>query len=320
MEIPDLSIIVPLYNEGQNVAVLYRRLKEELDRLQSRYEILFVDDGSQDETFKVAGELAARDPALRVIKFRKNYGQTPAMAAGIDHARGRILVTMDGDLQNDPADIPILIAKIDEGYDIAAGWRYERQDRMLTRKVPSVVANWLIAKLVGIPIKDNGCSLKAYRATIIKSLPMYSEMHRFIPALSSLTGARIAEVRVRHHARQHGESKYGLSRIYRVLIDLLAIKTIISFASRPLIWFAALALPSLCIAAFAMAATLYLFLSPATDYYPVSIAGVSVLFGALTIFMLMGGVAAEIIYKTGDVDLRKLALLTASETPERKRN
>ena len=167
------------------------------------------------------------------------------MAAGIEYATGEILVTMDGDLQNDPADIELLLAKIDEGYDIVVGWRHRRQDKLLTRKIPSKIANWLIGKVTGVPITDNGCSLKAFRASVIKNIPLYSEMHRFIPAVASVAGPRIAEIKVRHHARQFGVSKYGLSRIYKVLMDLMVIKTVTSFMSRPLVWFSLLSLPLL---------------------------------------------------------------------------
>ena len=168
------------------------------------------------------------------------------MAAGIEQAQGRVLVTMDGDLQNDPQDIAHFLAKIDEGYDIVVGWRHNRQDKLISRKIPSRIANWLIGKVTGVPIKDNGCSLKAYRASLIKEIPLYSEMHRFIPAMASIAGPRIAEIKVRHHARQFGQSKYGLSRIYKVLLDLMVIKTVASFTSRPLVWFSMLATPLPC--------------------------------------------------------------------------
>jgi glycosyltransferase involved in cell wall biosynthesis len=222
----DLSVVVPLYNEEDSVTPLYQAIATVLDALSCEAEMIFVDDGSRDRTFAVAEELAAGDKRLRVVKFRSNYGQTPAMAAGIDTACGRIVITMDGDLQNDPQDIPSFIEKIDEGYDIVVGWRFDRQDKLISRKIPSRIANWLIGKVTGVPIKDNGCSLKAFRADVIKQVPLYSEMHRFIPAMASIAGPRIAEIKVRHHARQFGQSKYGLSRVYKVLLDLLTIKTI----------------------------------------------------------------------------------------------
>ncbi|HFD79518.1 MAG TPA: glycosyltransferase [Gammaproteobacteria bacterium] len=307
---PDISIIVPLFNEEESVGPLYDAIVASVGNLGIDYEILFVDDGSKDSTFEIAGKLSEKDPHLRVIKFRKNYGQTPAMAAGIDHARGRILITMDGDLQNDPGDIPLFLQKMEEGYDIVVGWRFNRQDKLVTRKIPSRIANWLIGKVTGVPIKDNGCSLKAYRAEVIKSVPLYSEMHRFIPAMASLAGARIAEIKVRHHARQFGESKYGLSRIYKVLLDLLTIKTIVSFASRPLLWFSILAIPAALLSAVLLGSSLLDLVSD-SGRFSVPLAGTGVLFGALAFFLLMGGALGELIYKTGDLKLGQLSTITA---------
>jgi glycosyltransferase involved in cell wall biosynthesis len=277
------------------------------------YEVILVDDGSLDMTFARAAKLAAHDKNVRVIKFRRNYGQTPAMAAGIDLASGNILITLDGDLQNDPADIPNFITKIAEGYDVVVGWRYKRQDKLITRKIPSVVANWLIGKVTGVPIRDNGCSLKAYRAEIIKSVPLYSEMHRFIPAMASLTGARIAEIKVRHHPRRYGASKYGLSRIFKVLIDLLTIKTLISFTTQPLLWFSILALLPMLISCVALSYSMYALAVDDNLSLPIPIAGVGVLFGALIFILILGGVLAELVYKTGDTRLHKFALLTMTK-------
>ena len=305
----DLSVIVPLYNEEENVIPLYDALSRELRALGLNYEMLFVDDGSFDKTFETAKNIARADAALKVIKFRRNYGQTPAMAAGIDHACGRLLVTMDGDLQNDPEDISQLIKKIDAGYDIVVGWRYERQDKLITRKIPSQIANWLIGKVTGVPIKDNGCSLKAYRAEIIKNLPLYSEMHRFIPAIASLAGPSIAEIKVQHHPRQFGISKYGLSRIYKVLLDLLAIKTIVSFAARPLLWFAILAFPVLTMSVILLSVGAYRVIVHSLPM-SVPIAGTGVLLAALGFFLILGGVLGELIYKTGDIRVDKLSILT----------
>lgn len=305
----DLSVIAPLYNEEESVVALYDSIAKSVGELGLAYEIVFVDDGSKDSTFAMARELSERDPHLRVIKFRRNYGQTPAMAAGIDHARGRVLITMDGDLQNDPGDIPLFLEKMDEGYDIVVGWRFNRQDKLITRKIPSRIANWLIGKVTGVPIKDNGCSLKAFRADVIKSVPLYSEMHRFIPAMTSLAGARIAEIKVRHHARQFGVSKYGLSRIYKVLLDLLAIKTIVSFASRSLIWFAILAIPAALLSVTLLLVSMLGLISDGR--FSIPIAGTGVLFGALAFFLLMGGALAELIYKTGDLKLGQLSSLTS---------
>ena len=305
----DLSVVVPLYNEEESVRPLYEAISQAIRPLGLDYEILFVDDGSRDGTFAAACEAAAIDCRLRVVKFRRNYGQTPAMAAGIDHARGDIIVTMDGDLQNDPADIPMFIDKIREGCDIVVGWRFDRQDKLLTRKVPSRIANWLIGKVTGVPIKDNGCSLKAYRAQVIKNVPLYSEMHRFIPAMASVAGPNIAEVKVRHHARRFGASKYGLSRVYKVLLDLLTIKTIASFASRPLIWFAGLASPFIVVAGACFAYTLYEIIGG--NAFSLTFAGIGTLCAALACFLVLGGTLAELIYKTGDVNMHRFSSLTA---------
>ncbi|HEV2444101.1 MAG TPA: glycosyltransferase family 2 protein, partial [Steroidobacteraceae bacterium] len=227
----DLSVVVPLFNEEESVRPLHAAIVAGVEPLGVSFEIVFVDDGSRDGTARIAEEIACADPRVCLVKFRRNYGQTPAMAAGIAESRGEIIVTMDGDLQNDPADIGELLARIEQGNDIVVGWRHDRQDKLWSRKVPSRIANALIAKVTGVPIRDNGCSLKAYRACLIKQIPLYSEMHRFIPAMASIAGPRIAEIRVRHHARRFGSSKYGLSRVYKVLLDLMVIKTVASFTA-----------------------------------------------------------------------------------------
>jgi glycosyltransferase involved in cell wall biosynthesis len=235
---PDLSIVIPVYNEEQSVGPLHQAVDDALTGEALDYELILVDDGSRDDTFACCCRLAAADPRVTVLKLRCNAGQTQAMVAGIEQARGRVLVTMDGDLQNDPHDIPSFLAKIEEGYDLVVGWRHKRQDPFWSRRLPSICANWLIGKVTGVPIKDNGCSLKAYRAAVVKRTPLYNEMHRFIPAMMSIHGVRIAELKVRHHARQFGASKYGISRVYKVCLDLLAIKTITAFAKRPMQSFA----------------------------------------------------------------------------------
>ena len=312
-----VSIIAPLYNEEDSVEPLYKAIKSGVDHLDLDYEILFVDDGSKDHTVQIAQGLAENDHRLRVIKFRRNYGQTPAMAAGIDEARGKILITMDGDLQNDPRDIPEFLAKIEEGYDIVVGWRHKRQDKLITRKIPSKIANWIIGKVTGVPIKDNGCSLKAYRAEVIKNVPLYSEMHRFIPAMASLTGAKVAEIKVRHHARQFGVSKYGLSRIYKVLLDLLTIKTIISFSHRPLQWFSILAIPSALISILTLTYSLFDFVtSNGGEKNLIIWPTIGVMFGALTLFLVLIGALCELIYKTGNIDLDHLSALLAKRLGE----
>ena len=309
----DLSIVVPLYNEEESVGLLHQRISEALQDTELEYEILFVDDGSSDRTLEFATALANQDTHLRVVEFRSNYGQTPAMAAGIDLASGRIIATMDGDLQNDPGDIPAMLAEMDDDADLVVGWRKNRQDKLITRKVPSWIANWLIGKITGVPIRDNGCSLKLYRADVIKRVPLYAEMHRFIPAMASITGARVREVAVNHHARQFGESKYGLSRIYRVLLDLVTVKTIIGFAQRPLLWFGLLATPFIVISFISFIVAVLPLLSGAEGGVTLPLAGISVLFGALGMSLVMGGAVGELIYATGNIDLSEHARLLAVE-------
>jgi len=307
-----LSVVTPLYNEEENVPLLIDRIVNEVDLLDLSYEVICVDDGSSDSTFDVLSSIAAKNKNIKVIKFRKNFGQTPAMVAGIKHACGDIIVTMDGDLQNDPSDIKTLVEKINEGYDIVVGWRYKRQDKLISRKIPSIIANRIIGKVTGVPIKDNGCSLKAYRSEIIKNVPLYSEMHRFIPAMASITGSKIAQVRVKHHARQFGESKYGLSRVYKVIIDLMTIKMISSFKAKPLVWFSFAAIVPILI--FMMLSILFFVLALMGHEISVLVLpGASVLFLVLAVFLFFNGVLAELIYKTGNLDIYKLRMLTTEE-------
>ncbi|MFL5446968.1 MAG: glycosyltransferase family 2 protein [Gemmatimonadales bacterium] len=240
---PDLSVVAPLFNESENVRPLVDWILQALETYAGVFEVILVDDGSRDDTWSQIQEAAA-DPRVRGLRLGRNVGQTAAMMAGFDHAYGRVVVSLDGDLQNDPRDIPALIAKLDEGYDLVCGWRRQRQDKLLLRKVPSWVANRLIRRLTGVPITDNGCSLKAYRRDLLNRISLYAEQHRFIPALSASVGARITEMPVRHHARRFGESKYGISRTVKVLVDLLTLKMITTFRSRPLVGFALAALPA----------------------------------------------------------------------------
>ncbi len=240
---PIISIVVPVYNEQESVLPLYAKIRDACEVLGKPYEVVFVDDGSGDRTAEILEQIHRRDARVKVIRFRKNFGQTAAMAAGFRYARGEIVISMDGDLQNDPADIPLLLDKLEEGYDVVCGWRRDRKDNTLTRTIPSMVANWLISKICGVRIHDSGCSLKAYRASVIKRVALYGEMHRFIPAMALLVGARVGEVVVRHHPRRFGQTKYGLSRIWKVFLDLLTVKMLVTFAPRPAGWFGLLSLP-----------------------------------------------------------------------------
>jgi glycosyltransferase involved in cell wall biosynthesis len=308
---PHLSVIVPFYNEEESIAAMHAAIVEAVEPLGVSFEMVFVDDGSRDQTLEVATGIARNDERVRVVKFRRNYGQTPAMAAGIEQARGRVLVTMDGDLQNDPKDIEHFLAKIDEGHDIVVGWRFNRQDKLVSRKIPSKIANWLIGRVTGVPIKDNGCSLKAYRGDLIKAIPLYSEMHRFIPAMASIAGPRIAEIKVRHHARQFGSSKYGLSRIYKVLLDLMVIKTVASFTARPLVWFAMLATPLILLGTVTLGWALWRW--AATDAgVSLPVAGTGVLLLASAFILVCGGILGELIYRSGDVREQDFSRLTGT--------
>jgi glycosyltransferase involved in cell wall biosynthesis len=238
-----LSIIAPLFNESESVRPLVDWILEALEPYRGSFEIILVDDGSRDDTWGQILAVAA-DPRVKGLRLGRNVGQTAAMMAGFDNARGEVVVSLDGDLQNDPRDIPALISKLDEGYDLVCGWRQQRQDKLILRKVPSWVANRIIRRLTGVPVTDNGCSLKAYRRDLLNRIALYAEQHRFIPALSASVGARITEMPVRHHARRFGQSKYGISRTVKVLVDLLTLKMITSFGSRPLVGFTVAAVPA----------------------------------------------------------------------------
>jgi len=231
---PQVSIFLPVYNEEENLSRLHQKIIESMEQLGHSFEVIYVDDGSTDGSLALLTRLAEADPRVRVISFRRNYGQTAAMAAGIDAARGEVLVPMDADLQNDPADIERLLAKLEEGYDVVSGWRADRKDAYLTRVLPSHLANWLISWIGGVPLHDYGCSLKAYRRDVLKDVNLYGEMHRFIPIYASWAGGRVTEIPVTHHPRAAGKSKYGLSRTVKVIFDLITIKFMASYMTKPL--------------------------------------------------------------------------------------
>ncbi len=240
---PQVSVVIPVYNERENLPLLYEKLQEVLSRHPWTWEVVFVDDGSTDGSTDVLTQLARQDPVhVRVLVLRRNFGQTAAIAAGVDHARGGVIVLMDADLQNDPEDIPRLLAKIEEGADVVSGWRKDRKDPFLTRVLPSRIANALISKVTGVPLHDYGCTLKAYRRDILQSFRLYGEMHRFIPAYAAAVGARIVEIPVRHHPRRFGRSKYGLGRTLKVLLDLITVKYLISFSQKPIYLFGGMGL------------------------------------------------------------------------------
>ena len=231
------SIVVPFHNEEENVTVLYARLKQVMEQVGDSYELVLVDDGSNDRTYKLMGEIAAVDSRVLLIKLRRNFGQTSALAAGFDHASGEFILAMDGDLQHDPSEIPDFLEKLEEGYDVVSGWRKERVDNLVMRRIPSRCANWLMAKLSGVDIHDFGTTYKAYRREVIQNIPLYGEMHRFIPALASWYGASICEIPIRNMNRERGKSHYGIGRTFRVFFDLLTIRFLLKYMGRPLHFF-----------------------------------------------------------------------------------
>jgi glycosyltransferase involved in cell wall biosynthesis len=246
---PQLSIVLPIYNEAQSLPQLLKELALALEAMGQTFEIICVDDGSKDDSFAELKKLREKDERVRVVRFRRNFGQTAAFAAGFDRARGDIVITMDADLQNDPADIPKLLAKIDEGYDVVSGWRVKRWQEgataLITRKIPSTTANWLISKGTGVRLHDYGCALKAYRSEVVKSINLYGDLHRFIPAIASYYGVTVAEVPVNYRSRQFGRSKYGIGRITRVILDLLTVRFLLSYSTRPIQIFGLMGLASL---------------------------------------------------------------------------
>jgi len=252
----ELSIVVPVLNEADNLKLLYEQITRTVSSRYS-YEIIFIDDGSTDNSFNVLSEIHQNDSKVRVIRFRRNFGQTAALSAGFEHARGRIIVPLDADGQNDPADIPKLLEKLNEGYDIVSGWRRKRHDTVLTRKVPSWAANWLIARITGVKLHDFGCTLKAYRASSLKEIRLYGEMHRFIPALASWSGEKVTELVVNHRPRTKGTAKYGLGRTFKVIMDLITIRFLMSFSTKPIYVFGGLGVLSTLGACLSGAAVLY---------------------------------------------------------------
>jgi len=240
---PDVSVVVPLLNEQDNIGPLYEQITQTL-KDKYHYEIIFVDDGSSDNSFNILADLQKADNRMRVISFRKNFGQTAALSAGFAHAQGKIIVAIDADLQNDPADIPDMIDKLNEGFDVVSGWRKKRHDNAITRLLPSKIANWVISRITGVKLHDYGCTLKVYRREVLEEIKLYGEMHRFIPALASWSGARIAEMPVNHRPRTAGKTKYGIGRTLKVILDLITVKFLGSFSTKPIYIFGGLGLAS----------------------------------------------------------------------------
>jgi glycosyltransferase involved in cell wall biosynthesis len=295
-----VSVVVPIYNERENLLILYRQLHDVLEEMGRPYEIVFVDDGSTDGSVQQLRSLAGADEHVKVLIFRRNYGQTAAMHAGLQSAEGDIIVTLDGDLQNDPGDIPLLVAKIDEGYDLVHGWRKNRKDPWLSRRVPSIAANWLISKVTRFPIHDLGCTLKAIRREIAQELELYGEMHRFIPILAHQRGARCVEIVTRHHPRKFGTSKYGISRTFRVILDLMTVKYLLDYFASPMKCFGSLGILSFVLGAGSTAATIGMKLFGSVDMTgnPLLLMGVFSWIAGLQFFSigLLGEVCARVYF------------------------
>ncbi|HUJ26396.1 MAG TPA: glycosyltransferase family 2 protein [Myxococcales bacterium] len=313
MDRPQISVVIPLFNEEANVRALLDELFTELARLGRTFEVICVDDGSRDRTFDILREEAGRRPQLRAIRFRLNFGQTAAMSAGIEKARGEVIVPMDGDLQNDPADIKSLLAQLDAGSDVVSGWRKHRQDREFGRKLPSRIANWLISRISGVRLHDYGCSLKAYRRDVLRDVKLYGEMHRFIPIYASWQGARVTEMVVNHRARRAGTSKYGLSRTFKVVLDLMVVKFLASYATKPIYVFGGFGLVSFACAAAAFIWALYYKLAGLKDFVQTPLPLLSVMFTLVGALSLLMGLLAELIIRTYYESQGKRPYLVAEE-------
>ncbi len=301
-----LSLVIPVYNEEESLPLLFDAIHNALDSLPKKWEVVLVDDGSSDQSLKVLEELAQKDTQhIRVVSFRRNFGQTAAMAAGIDHAKGEVIVLLDADLQNDPADIPMMLSKLDEGYDVVSGWRVKRKDTFITRTLPSRMANGLISRVTGVELHDYGCTLKAYRREAITGFRLYGEMHRFIPVFAHSVGAKIIEVPVHHHPRRFGEAKYGLERTLKVLLDLFTVKFLLSYSAKPIYLFGGAGMSIII-----LSAALLLFLAIRRIFFGISVFG-SPLFQISAMFFILGfqsilmGLIAELQVRTYHESQRK---------------
>ena len=295
---PDISVFLPVYNEEPNLRPLHAKMDQALEKLGRSAEIIYVDDGSNDGSLKVLRDLAELDNRVRVVALRRNYGQTAAMSAGIDAARGNVLIPMDADLQNDPADIVRLLDKLDEGYEVVSGWRKNRQDKWITRKIPSMIANKLISWIGGVPLHDYGCSLKAYRREALKDVRLYGEMHRFIPIYASWAGARVSEIPVEHHPRTMGKSKYGLSRTLKVVFDLMTIKFMASYQTKPIYVFGSFGMLAFLISFLAGLYAIFLKLFHRADFVQTPLPILAIVMFAVGVQFLLMGLLAEMLVRT----------------------
>lgn len=294
---PYLSIVVPLYNEEGNVEPLYKELTEALEQIGHTYEVIAINDGSRDQTYDKLKTVYERDPRWRIISFRRNFGQTAAMTAGFDAARGELIVTIDADLQNNPLDIPKLLAKLDEGYDVVSGWRQNRKENYLKRRLPSQIANGLISRLTGVELHDYGCTLKVYRSEVAKNTELYGELHRFIPALASWMGVRVAEVPVSDRARTFGSSKYGMGRIFRVILDLITVTFLLKYATKPMHFFGTIGFAMSSVGAVILGGLAFerIFLAQGIADRPILLLGILLII--LGVQMISVGLVAEIVMR-----------------------
>ncbi len=293
----DLSIVIPIYNEKESILKLYKELYKTLSGMTLKYEVLLIDDGSTDGTFNELVNVNNENKLFKIISFRKNFGQTSAISAGFDFAEGKVIITLDADLQNDPRDIPLLLEKLNEGYDIVSGWRVNRKDKAITRRFPSIIANRIISKLTGVYLHDYGCTLKAYKREVIKNIDLYGEMHRYIPAIASWMGVRVAEVPVRHHSRKYGRSKYGVSRTIKVILDIITVKFLLSYSQSPIQIFGVLGLFS-ATAGFIMTAYLIImriFFNQPLSERPLFILSIFMIF--IGIQLITMGLLAEVLMR-----------------------
>jgi glycosyltransferase involved in cell wall biosynthesis len=295
---PELSLFLPVLDEEDNLRPMHAKISAALDQLGKSAEVIYVDDGSTDKSLSFLKEIAAADPRVRVISLRRNYGQTAAMSAGIDAARGEILIPMDADLQNDPADIARLLNKLDEGYDVVSGWRKNRQDKLISRKIPSQIANKIISMIGGVPLHDYGCSLKVYRREVIQDVRLYGEMHRFIPIYASWAGARVTEIPVDHHARTMGKSKYGISRTIKVIFDLMTIKFMASYQTKPIYVFGTFGMAAFVLSMLAGIWAIFLKLFEGTSFILTPLPIIAIVMLAISVQFFLMGLLAELSVRT----------------------
>jgi glycosyltransferase involved in cell wall biosynthesis len=295
---PEVTVTVPLFNEAGNIPILYQRLRAALEKLGRTWELVLINDGSEDGSAALLDALAAADPQVTVVHFRRNFGQTAALMAGLDLARGAIVVPMDGDLQNDPDDIGRLLAKLDEGFDVVSGWRRDRRDHALKRNLPSRLANRLISRVSGVALHDFGCSLKAYRREVLDGVKLYGEMHRFVPIYAAWNGARVTEIPVQHHPRQHGTSKYGLERVFKVVLDLLVVKFLFRYANKPIYVFGGFGVLNLCAGCLAGIVALGLKIFAGVSLILTPLPLLAVFLFAIGILSILMGLLAEMLNRT----------------------